>query len=399
MAYKRVVLTFSFIGIICISINAMAGLTDAYLLSIEGDGFEVNNRIKVGQVENVINIEDCDAYQGQRLIFKYTFSIPAENNDYVIKISNLGGTCDDTALTSEKDTNCTQFESGTVKSSDPNYLEIFIPSASITGTDCNTSTDKDVQILFLTKSSGDTTPFAVKTTIRVDLEAPDAPDLTSLAGGNQSITAHWTEVTHDIKIAGKKVTYNVYWSEASFTYETRNSSSVLNTKGIETTSHQITGLDNGKTYYVGTTAVDENDNEGSLSQILSGLPVPSNDFFQHYVASNGGENGGFCFIASAAYGNYNHPFVRILRAFRDRFLLTHAPGQLFVRLYYSFSPPMAKVVEQSGVLRFVTMMSLTPFVAISWFLLVTTLWQKIAVLLLIAILLGALIRKRNKVTQ
>jgi hypothetical protein len=59
---------------------------------------------------------------------------------------------------------------------------------------------------------------------------------------------------------------------------------------------------------------------------------------------------------------------------------------------------MAKVVEQSGVLRFVTMMSLTPFVAISWFLLVTTLWQKIAVLLLIALLLGALIRKRNKVT-
>ena len=47
----------------------------------------------------------------------------------------------------------------------------------------------------------------------------------------------------------------------------------------------------------------------------------------------GGGAGG-CFVATASYGDYNHPFVKILCLFRDKYLLTNYWGQQFVEWYY-----------------------------------------------------------------
>jgi len=51
----------------------------------------------------------------------------------------------------------------------------------------------------------------------------------------------------------------------------------------------------------------------------------------------GGGMGG-CFIATAAYGYYSAPQVQLLRDFRDRFLVTNAPGRAFVAWYYRYGP-------------------------------------------------------------
>ncbi len=58
---------------------------------------------------------------------------------------------------------------------------------------------------------------------------------------------------------------------------------------------------------------------------------------------------GGCFIATAAYGSYLHPFVKTLRDFRDIILLTCSPGKSFVAWYYRVSPPIAEAIARSYV--------------------------------------------------
>ncbi len=52
----------------------------------------------------------------------------------------------------------------------------------------------------------------------------------------------------------------------------------------------------------------------------------------------------------------------MLRNFRDRYLLTNVPGQAFVRWYYETSPPVADVIAERELLRFMTRIALTPLV-------------------------------------
>lgn len=45
---------------------------------------------------------------------------------------------------------------------------------------------------------------------------------------------------------------------------------------------------------------------------------------------------GFCFVATAVMGSYDHPSVLVLRRFRDDYLLKCAWGKRFVLLYYKY---------------------------------------------------------------
>lgn len=49
----------------------------------------------------------------------------------------------------------------------------------------------------------------------------------------------------------------------------------------------------------------------------------------------GGDSGGGCFIATAAFGSYLHDDVMVLRNFRDKYLLTNKIGTFLVEdVYY-----------------------------------------------------------------
>ena len=54
-----------------------------------------------------------------------------------------------------------------------------------------------------------------------------------------------------------------------------------------------------------------------------------------------------CYIATMAYGDYNHPQVIKLRKFRDGVLKTTVLGKCFVSFYYKISPWMVKLLKNN----------------------------------------------------
>ncbi len=65
-----------------------------------------------------------------------------------------------------------------------------------------------------------------------------------------------------------------------------------------------------------------------------------------------------CFIATACFGSTLAPQVLVLREFRDDRLMQHRTGRAFVRLYYSFSPPVAAWLHRHALARAVVRESL-----------------------------------------
>ena len=68
-----------------------------------------------------------------------------------------------------------------------------------------------------------------------------------------------------------------------------------------------------------------------------------------------------CFISTAAFGSDMAKEVETFRQFRNHFLIPYDFGREFVKTYYKYSPPAAKFIAQSEVLRFAARVMLYPF--------------------------------------
>ena len=96
------------------------------------------------------------------------------------------------------------------------------------------------------------------------------------------------------------------------------------------------------------------DMANNSSQVTLTISTPGN--------VGGGSGGSGCFIATAAYGSYLDSHVQVLRAFRDKRLITNRPGRYFVRMYYRYSPPVAAFVARSEFSRRAARCMLTPLI-------------------------------------
>lgn len=98
---------------------------------------------------------------------------------------------------------------------------------------------------------------------------------------------------------------------------------------------------------------------GPLSPETSATPQPVIGFPP--LEDNGG-----CFVATAAYGSSLAPQVDVLRTFRERYLRPFAPGRGVIRLYETWSPPLADVIRSSELLRMAVRAVLWPIVGLAW---------------------------------
>ena len=121
-------------------------------------------------------------------------------------------------------------------------------------------------------------------------------------------------------------------------------------------------------------------NGGSNFSVSSTNPTSGNGGGTSSSADGGGGGGG-CFIATAAYGSLIEPHVKILRNFRDRFLITNTIGSYFVKLYYKYSPPLANFIAKHDILRATVRLFLFPVVGLSWIALKIGLFSMIAIML------------------
>ncbi len=142
------------------------------------------------------------------------------------------------------------------------------------------------------------------------------------------------------------------------------------------TKGTITGLQDNVTYYAAVTAYDARGAESPTSNqvyfsiqngvVSAGSSSSSGAVDASADGGGGGGGGGGCFIATAAFGSYVDPHVKVLRSFRDACLQTTAPGRAFVKWYYATSPPIADVIRKSETLRAGVRLALIPLIGFSY---------------------------------
>ncbi len=103
------------------------------------------------------------------------------------------------------------------------------------------------------------------------------------------------------------------------------------------------------TYQVGVAYQDRCANPSAL--VSASVTTPAQKFQQVE---------GFCFLATAAYGASWVAQVQALRWFRDAYLEASPVGHDLVRFYYTYSPPLARVVRRQAVLRGMVRIVLAP---------------------------------------
>jgi hypothetical protein len=83
----------------------------------------------------------------------------------------------------------------------------------------------------------------------------------------------------------------------------------------------------------------------------------------NYQSNNSNEGGGGgCFILTAAYGSPMENHVKLMKEFRDRFLISNSIGRSIVRLYYTCSPPVADFISGKEELKVLVRFCLLPIV-------------------------------------
>ena len=340
---------------------ARAEITGFSLSRIEGaDDLTLSDRFGTGasDTRHMINIADCEAYAGGSATFSVRVDDAPSGYVYGVAYAGPGKTCPTThasfdgAVTDD----CFVVEQDEELPSGEFSFDVSLDW--LTGGDCDAGTNSTSRVYIVIEDPNlESTDENQQFDIIVDLDPPGAPELTEVSPGDRRLDLSWTDESNT-----DDVTYTVYWDDETLVES--DLSGALSETGISDTGYAIEDdtLDNGVPYVVAVAAVDEAENESGLSNNLIGTPIETLDFWELYQSSGGTDPGGYCFIATAAWGHPMATHLNALRAFRDQVLMPTTAGQAFVEHYYRWGRFAAAFIAPSPVARFMARVVLVPLV-------------------------------------
>ena len=331
-----------------------------------------------------------DSSEVPRLLIKWSLDASVYSGwEYSVKV----GSCSETGQLDDAVSDACKYI--VTKDALPGYTnnEIYVDLRDVIGSECPVGQNGESAIYFFVQDSEKFyEPEVQVLKFTWDYEVPSPPQNVELVAGEENIKVQW-----DDEVNSGTTEYNVYYSESTFSEETKKADGVTLKDGLTVMSYQITDLTVGATYHVAVSAVDDFGNESELSPVYSEDPIEVDDFWESYKKAGGQEEGGFCFVATAAYGAYSDPAVLLLRDFRDNVLLTGALGRKLVIQYYLHGPVAARFIQGSPALRAAARILLIPAVATAYFTERMSPASRMFVVLLFAVVGMSLVRRRKTV--
>lgn len=362
-------LALSFFALVGASATARADIANFTLVGIEGvDALENNLEDRLGTTinasEHFINIADCEKYAGGEM--DITVRIPnsaGTDYQYALAYAPPGKTCSTSNANPEGvEGQCYVVASQEDLSSTD--ISMRVRFDDLIGSTCDSGDSGTATVYVILEATQTTTVTFQKIEFTVDLKAPTAPTLSKVTGGDARFTASWKDDAND----STDVTYTLYYSDAPFTQDEIDA--VDKKTEINSTSVAIeSGVSNAVTYSVSVVAVDSADNESTLSNQIEVTPAATSDFWEEYQGAGGTDPGGFCFIATAAYGSPLEGDLDTLRAFRDQMLRPTEGGSALVDAYYTYGRRWASWIADKPALRAAVRVALVPVVWIARFVL------------------------------